>query len=316
MSTMRILVGLPASGKSSYAKTFTDSYTYGKRSKWASVNWDNLRWFDKYGNPKDYKFSRQNEDEIKKKSVEIAKDYVDYGFNLIIDNTNLSQATRDFWSNLAATWQMKVEIINFDTPLDECLRRNALRTGWQKVPRAVIERMALFNDRIDWSLIYLGFGQTVLVDIDGTLADGTHRQKYVRYEDYESACGRGTNEKFKKDWKTYFSLLHLDTPIIPVVEWVRSLYDQGYYICIVSGRDTTQGDRTVEWLSKHNVMYHRLFMRNGGDSREDSIIKKEILDKITPNIRVAFAIDDRPRVIRMWRENGIKVYDVGKGIEF
>ena len=114
----------------------------------------------------------------------------------------------------------------------------------------------------------------------------------------------------------YFSLLHLDSPIKPVIEWVRCLHDEGYYVCLVSGRGLEQADRTTEWLEKHNVIYDRIFMRNANDTREDSIIKKEILDKITPRANVAFAIDDRPRVIRMWWENGIKVYDVGKGIEF
>ena len=32
------------------------------------------------------------------------------------------------------------------------------------------------------------------------------------------------------------------------------------------------------------------------------------------NIFMVF--DDRPSVIRMWRENGVKVVDVGDGVEF
>ena len=48
-------------------------------------------------------------------------------------------------------------------------------------------------------------------------------------------------------------------------------------------------------------------MRAGQDRREDSIIKKEILDKM-PKAKIELVLDDRPRVIRMWRDNGLEVY--------
>jgi predicted kinase len=322
MKTMRILVGLPASGKSTYARSCTDSSS----GKWASINWDNLRHYDSSGQPREYRFSRLAEAGIKMKSVDIAKDYLDHGFNLIVDNTNLTESARLFWKDKAYEWGMLVEVVEFNTPLDECLRRNALRTNWQRVPRPVIERMALFSGRVTWPV-----GEAVLVDIDGTLADGTHRQQYVSTvcrhcqgcAKYEALGGEprvclfclGTGTQ-KKDWKSYHDKAHLDLPVKAVIEWTRMLYDHDYYVCIVSGRGLEGADTTVDWLTKHNVQYHRIFMRNAGDNREDSIIKKEILDKITPNIDVAFAVDDRPRVIRMWRENGVTVYDVGKGIEF
>ena len=59
-------------------------------------------------------------------------------------------------------------------------------------------------------------------------------------------------------------------------------------------------------------------MRMADDTREDSIIKKELFNKWIRNIyNVLFVIDDRPRVIRMWRhELGLTVFDVGNGIEF
>lgn len=324
MQTMRILVGLPGSGKSSYARTYTDSYYLGK---WVSVNWDSLRWFDRSGNPKDYKFSRQNEDAIKAESIVFATESAAKGFNVIVDNTNLSESARRLWFNVANNLGMQVEVVEFNTNLDECLRRNDFRTGWAKVPRPVIERMALFNDKVTWP----DGKDVVLVDIDGTLADGTHRQRFVNTTcakcdgkgyhgdpefDFETCVYCLGSGKQKKDWKMYHSRAGLDVPVKAVIEWTRSLYDQGYYVCIVSGRGLEGANTTTKWLADNDVVYHRIFMRNAGDSREDSIIKKEILDKITPHANVAFAIDDRPRVIRMWRENGIKVYDVGKGVEF
>jgi hypothetical protein len=58
-------------------------------------------------------------------------------------------------------------------------------------------------------------------------------------------------------------------------------------------------------------------MRKEGDYRSDDIIKKELLDEIVadfgkvPNI----VFDDRPRVVKMWRENGVFVADVYQGEE-
>jgi hypothetical protein len=46
-------------------------------------------------------------------------------------------------------------------------------------------------------------------------------------------------------------------------------------------------------------------------------VKNQMLDTYFPDKNVIRAvIDDRPSVIRMWRENGLDVIDVGKGIEF
>ena len=58
-------------------------------------------------------------------------------------------------------------------------------------------------------------------------------------------------------------------------------------------------------------------MRRGTDKRPDTEVKKQILDTYFPDKSVIHTvIDDRPSVIRMWREQGLKVIDVGEGIEF
>jgi hypothetical protein len=58
-------------------------------------------------------------------------------------------------------------------------------------------------------------------------------------------------------------------------------------------------------------------MRRADDMRDDTIVKKQMLDTYFPDTsKIEAVIDDRPPVIRMWRENGLNVIDVGKGIEF
>ncbi len=106
---------------------------------------------------------------------------------------------------------------------------------------------------------------------------------------------------------------------IPVVTMLKLLWNSGYAIVIVSGRDFGRGDTVLRlWLEKHDIHYDELFLRAAGDCRKDSIVKKEIYENNIKNKYDIMGIyDDRPQVIRMWRnELNLFVFDVGKGIEF
>ncbi len=50
----------------------------------------------------------------------------------------------------------------------------------------------------------------------------------------------------------------------------------------------------------------RIFFRRAGDFRADDEVKREIWkEHIQPHYRVLFVVDDRDRVVRMWREEGL-----------
>lgn len=322
--TLEILVGLPASGKSTYALEREETGLYKR------VNWDRFRWHDDFGNPVDYKFNKQNEKSVKERALLFAERAAHAGYNLIADNTNLNESARKYWVDFAVKHSMVPRIVRIDTPLEECLRRNKLRTGWQRVPRAVIEWMALTNPYPDgMNRVPFPVGQeTVIVDVDGTLADTSVREKYVT--GHCNGCN-GTGEhhldthlvcvvcngarKVKKDWGRFFREVGNDTPNKAVAEWVKSLQHK-YNVVIVSGRPVGQcGHATEDWLDKWAIPYNHLYMRP--DTKEDdTVVKQRILDALKPHVKVAFAIDDRPRVLRMWQANGIKTYDVGNGVEF
>jgi hypothetical protein len=57
-------------------------------------------------------------------------------------------------------------------------------------------------------------------------------------------------------------------------------------------------------------------MREDGDHRPDDEVKEDILNTHFDKGRIELVIDDRPRVIRMWQRHGLKVLDVGDGVEF
>lgn len=167
--------------------------------------------------------------------------------------------------------------------------------------------------------IWTGLKGTVFVDIDGTVADLTHRRVYVRNK--------------PKNWPAFERAIPQDTPIQWVIDTVNRLYDAGWTVVMMSGRSEKSKDVTVEWLAKYGVKYHAIYMRREfeyeadgvtpkktrlgkprGDFRRDDIVKRELLDVARAdgyNPDVVF--DDRDQVVTMWRENGIPVVQVAEG---
>lgn len=144
----------------------------------------------------------------------------------------------------------------------------------------------------------------VIFDIDGTLANGEHRQQFVRAK--------------PKNWPAYNKRMSDDG----IHQHVKDIYDALTFmdvhdIYIVSGREEIFRDVTEKWLRDNGIIgYMALYMRPKNDYRSDDIIKEEILNKHFDKSRILCVFDDRPRVIRMWRKNGIPVLDCGLGIEF
>jgi hypothetical protein len=53
-------------------------------------------------------------------------------------------------------------------------------------------------------------------------------------------------------------------------------------------------------------------MRSKEDFRSDDIVKRELLDDVVADYgkKPDMVFEDRPRVVKMWRDNGIFVFDV------
>lgn len=149
-------------------------------------------------------------------------------------------------------------------------------------------------------LIWLPARGTVFVDIDGTLADLTHRRVYVRTK--------------PKNWSAFERAMDKDTPIDWVIDAVRRLYDHRWTVILMSGRNEKTRKVTEDWLKKYGVSYHGLYMRPDKDYRADDIVKEELLaaaraDGYDPDV----VFDDRDRVVAMWRSKGIPVVQVAEG---
>jgi len=147
--------------------------------------------------------------------------------------------------------------------------------------------------------------RSIFVDIDGTLADIRHRVHHITSRD-DTVATKTT------DWDAFYADIKDDKPIVPTIELVRSLYKNGCFIILITGRDAARVDLTKTWLKAHDVPWDVLLMRPIGDHRPDVKIKREWLHKIRDgeltfhDVPVpAIAIEDRQKVVDMWREEGL-----------
>lgn len=136
-------------------------------------------------------------------------------------------------------------------------------------------------------------------DIDGTLSNPEHRRHLV--------------EKVPKDWDAFFAAVIDDKPIVPVI-MMAGLLGNECPLVLVSGRSSVCREATVEWLRVHSIVYNALYMRKEGDRRADALIKQEILQQMRlDGWEPWMAFDDRDRVVKMWRENGVPCAQVAPG---
>ena len=184
---MLILSGLQGSGKSTFAKRLVEE----NPGQWARINWDTQR-----RNTPGYKFSKEAEKKIKLDSHAQVYDASRAGLSVIVDNMNLSDASIGEWTRIGSQFGFHVRVQTFDTPVEECVRRDATRTGSEFIGRAVIERLALWHGLIEFPV-----GKKIaIVDVDGTLADCSHRRAtkekkcreckngFIQHDGREFAC--------------------------------------------------------------------------------------------------------------------------------
>lgn len=146
--------------------------------------------------------------------------------------------------------------------------------------------------------------RVVLFDLDGTLANITERQMWLR--------------QTPKNWDAFAMGVKNDLPVMPVIKMNNLLKNAGYYIIIVSGRDSgpkgVYRDESIEWLNENGVRYDEIYMRQHKDYTPDQELKRNWLKEIRNRLgEPEFVFDDRPKVCRMWVEEGVFVFDVSQG---
>lgn len=145
--------------------------------------------------------------------------------------------------------------------------------------------------------------KVVVFDLDGTLADIEHRLHHV--------------QNGNKNWDAFYKACPADGPKEPIIELARMCDDAGHTIVISSGRIENVRAETEEWLAKHKINYARLFMRPNNCFTPDQILKKVWLDEglFGPKENILFVVEDRDRMVQMWRQQGLTCLQVDQWVE-
>nr|DAJ91975.1 MAG TPA: polynucleotide kinase [Caudoviricetes sp.] len=274
-----LLRGLPASGKSTYSKELVS-----KDHSWVRVNKDGLRAMMNNG-----EFSSKLEKQIVITERELVENALKIGKNVVVDDTNFNLAHERYFSQLARYYKAEFEVKFFDTPLEECIKRDNKRPNG--VGEAVIYKM--YDQYLKpQPAIYehnKNLRTAIICDIDGTLAHMKNRSPY--------------------DWS------RVDTDEVdPTIKNLLNVLKDKYFIILVSGRDEVCREKTEKWLRGNDITYGMLLMRPEGDIRKDLIIKRELFEiHIRPYYNVEFVLDDRNQVVEMWRSLGLKCLQVQEG---
>ena len=156
--------------------------------------------------------------------------------------------------------------------------------------------------------------RTIIVDIDGTLANCKHRLHHIN--DFKN----DVEATFKADWDAFYERCNEDKPIKGTVALVKDLKKAGWGIILITGRSDMVRAKTMEWLSMHAITYDILLMRKHGDHTSDVTLKRQWLHDLREGRIVipyldppTMALEDRARVVDMWREEGLIALQCAEG---
>ena len=281
MKKVLILQGLPASGKSSFARELL----LANPGRWVRTNKDLLREMCHASH-----WSKSNGKFVLKLRNTAILMALEAGKHVIVDDTNFGRNINQIKELVKGLAQVQVNDSFLKVPVEECIRRDLLRP--KSVGKDVIMKMynQFVRPQLVEPIVYNpNLPDAVIVDMDGTLALMGDRSPYD-----VSCCD-------------------LDLPNYPVLETVQKLQDSKTII-IMSGRTDDGKEKTEFWLQKYAVKYQHIYMRAAGDMRKDSVVKQELYEKfIRDKFNVSFILDDRQQVVDMWRGLGLTVFQVAEG---
>lgn len=302
---LSITVGIPGSGKTTLAKKIREIAPYST----ILVSRDDLRamLFDGEGI-----LSGSQEAEVSSYQKEIVKKGLRADKHVIVHDTNLKEKYRNQWAKVARNVGAGFSVIDqTGVPLGDCVDRVSQRydEGGRDVDVMVLidlhkkfieplKGKPVAYPLIDTSPVTMKtfvprpeLASAVMVDIDGTIAS---------HEGVRNAYDASRYE--------------YDVPVPHVVKFVQDQhYKLGKQIVFCSGRHDRYRDVTEEWIYKHVKVPFTLVMREDSE-RDDSVEKYLIFDKyIRPYFNPEFVLDDRDRVVQMWRSIDLPCFQVNEG---
>lgn len=289
-----ILVGVPASGKSTWSKRYVID-----NPNWVRVSRDDFREM--------LKSSPMCENKIEEMISSLVNSTIEHSFskkmNVIVDATNLNlkyiNAFIDRFNTVA-----NINFRIFDISLKKAIEYDSNRI--RPVGETIINRFyKQYKDLLDTysfqpltkkreEYVIPNFESNkpnaIIFDIDGTLALMGNRSPY----------------DWDKVWKDDVNKI--------VSEQIEFHKSSGRKIIIVTGRDASCKDITVEWLNYNDIYFDEIFTRPLNDYRKDTSIKREIYENnIKDKYNVLAVFDDRLSVVEEWSKMGLFVFNVNQG---
>lgn len=299
MSTITVTVGVPGSGKTTWAKAQNQPI----------VSRDDIR-EELTGAVGKRVLTEDGERKVTKVQRERVKELLRAGEDVIVADTNLSYKAQKQWVDLAIQMGAGIKFEVFEVPLDVALERNDKREPHDRVPEHVIRSMFDRNFSEDGTLkrdlpshegavahefvpYVPGTREAISVDLDGTLAHNVTSRPWFEPSRYgEDAVDKSIKE-------------------------LIALYrDAGHEVIILTAREGTNRGilNTALWLDKHGIKFDEIFFRQEGDQRDDGVVKSEIIDKqISHKYDIKFHLDDRDRVVQALRRKNYPVWQVTNG---
>jgi len=288
---MLILRGLPASGKTTYAKKL-------ETEGWVRVEKDEIRKDKRLFKDGQYNYKRGDESIVLKERNRIIRNSLASGKNVVSSDTNLNPKHVSGISSIAREFGANVRTKDFlDIPIAELIRRDANREN--SVGEQVIRKM--FNSFVKTMPTFLKHDPelpyVIVSDLDGTLTTGPKdRSPYEWHKVGNDDINLG--------------LAHM-LDGIALIDYAK--------LFIFSGRDEVCRPETEAWLEKHDIEYDELYMRrtdhvdeNGGQVK-DTLVKADMIERyIKGKYNILIWFDDRPQVADMLRDvYGINVAQFG-----
>lgn len=310
MSTKKLILtrGIQGSGKSTWARKWVEEDPEHR----IRINNDDIR------NMLGVYWVTSREDvvsHIKKESVNYA---MQRGYDIVVDNMNLNPKEVKFWEDVVnahnnyinskdiiqpawVQWEYEIEFKDFFIPLEECIRRDAMRPNpiGEKVIRDTWRRYKHFIQTSEVERYvnnlkrYEGKPKCIVIDMDSTVCFNMSKRPWY---------GEGAAEGMIND-----------VPNTGVCDIIRQLQEQ-YIVVVATGRDTSQEEVTKQWLARQGINADEFYFRTNGDYRKGVEIKKEEITAILAKYDIVAIFEDCEPIVQMYRDMGLTVLQPNKGL--
>ncbi len=143
-------------------------------------------------------------------------------------------------------------------------------------------------------------GAVAIVDIDGVLADASHRQWHL--------------DGPVRDWGGFFAAATGDALLAHHAELVRCL-DEQLQVVLLTARPFRLRGLTLDWIERHELRWDLLALRGPTQDMTHSVrFKRDALALLRSfGFSPSFALEDDPRIVEMYAAEALPCLYVHSG---